>query len=174
AELGGDYLVHGSPAQRLLRGNGDGAARRAEQAWTEMAPRAAKAGVVYCIEPLAPRETDLVNRIEEAAAIVRRIGSPAVRTMLDTSAAAAGETQSPAELVRHWLPTGLLAHVQLNDRNRRGPGQGRDAFTPVLRALKDGGYAGWLAMEPFDYKPDGPTCAARSIGYVQGVLEGLS
>ena len=28
-----------------------------------------------------------------------------------------------------------------------------------------------LAMEPFDYVPDGPTCAARAIGYVQGVME---
>jgi hypothetical protein len=43
----------------------------------------------------------------------------------------------------------------------------------VLAALKRSGYAGWLAMEPFDYVPDGPTCAARSIGYVAGILEGL-
>lgn len=174
AELGGAYLVHGSPAQRLLKGNGDGAAQRAEAAFAAMAPRAAKAGVVYCIEPLAPRETDFVNRVEDAAAIVRRIASPAVRTMIDTSAAAAAESMTPADLVRHWLPSGLIAHVQLNDRNRRGPGQGDDRFAPVLQALKAGGYAGWLAMEPFDYKPDGPTCAARSIGYVHGLLEALS
>lgn len=174
AELGGVYLVHGSPAQRLLKGQGDGAAQRAEAAFAAMAPRAEKAGVVYCIEPLAPRETDFVNRVEEAAAIVRRIGSPALRTMIDTSAAAAAETAAAAELVRQWLPTGLIAHVQLNDRNRRGPGQGEDRFLPVLRALKDGGYAGWLAMEPFEYRPDGVACAARSIGYVHGLLEALS
>jgi sugar phosphate isomerase/epimerase len=63
--------------------------------------------------------------------------------------------------------------VQLNDRNRRGPGQGEDAFRPILSALKRTGYSGWLAMEPFDYVPDGPTCAARAIGYVQGVMEDL-
>jgi sugar phosphate isomerase/epimerase len=71
------------------------------------------------------------------------------------------------------MPTGLVAHVQLNDRNRRGPGQGEDRFTPILAALQRTGYDGWLAMEPFDYVPDGPTCAARSIGYVAGILEGL-
>ncbi|MBL8700729.1 MAG: sugar phosphate isomerase/epimerase [Alphaproteobacteria bacterium] len=173
ADLGGAYLVHGSPAQRLLKGQGEGAAQRAEAAWAAIAPHAEKAGVVYCIEPLAPRETDFVNRIAEAAEIVRRIASPAVRTMLDTSAAAAGESVPPAVLVREWLPTGLLAHVQLNDRNRRGPGQGGDRFAPVLRALRQDGYAGWLAIEPFDYVPDGPGCAARSIGYVQGLLEAL-
>jgi D-psicose/D-tagatose/L-ribulose 3-epimerase len=26
-------------------------------------------------------------------------------------------------------------------------------------------------MEPFVYEPDGPTCAARMIGYVEGLLE---
>jgi D-psicose/D-tagatose/L-ribulose 3-epimerase len=29
-------------------------------------------------------------------------------------------------------------------------------------------------MEPFDYIPDGPTCAARAIGYVAGILEALA
>jgi hypothetical protein len=27
------------------------------------------------------------------------------------------------------------------------------------------------AVEPFVYEPDGPTCAARAIGYLQGLLE---
>ena len=62
--------------------------------------------------------------------------------------------------------------MQLNDRNRRGPGQGDDRFGPILAALRRQGYGGWLAMEPFDYVPDGPGCAAHSIGYVRGLLEG--
>ena len=40
-------------------------------------------------------------------------------------------------------------------------------------ALKRTGYDGWLAMEPFEYIPDGPTCAARSIGYIAGIIEAL-
>lgn len=61
--------------------------------------------------------------------------------------------------------------MQLNNRNRRGPGQGSDRFAAVLDALMAGGYAGNVAIEPFDYVPDGPGCAARSIGYVRGLLE---
>ena len=30
---------------------------------------------------------------------------------------------------------------------------------------------GCIAMEPIVYEPDGPTCAARMIGYVAGLLE---
>jgi D-psicose/D-tagatose/L-ribulose 3-epimerase len=51
AELGGVYLVHGSPAQRRVIDPSDG--RRAEEAWALAAEVAAKAGVVYCLEPLA-------------------------------------------------------------------------------------------------------------------------
>jgi len=175
ADLGGSYLVHGSPAQRRLDpADPAGAAERAIEAWRAVSSEAVAAGVTYCIEPLARRETDFVNTIAEAAAIVERIGSPALRTMLDTSAAGLAEAEPVPALVERWMPSGMIAHVQLNDRNRRGPGQGEDRFAPVLAALKRAGYAGWLAMEPFDYVPDGPTCAARSIGYVAGILEGLA
>jgi sugar phosphate isomerase/epimerase len=175
AELGGSYLVHGSPAQRMTGDKPDpkAAAQRGEAAWAAIAGDAAKAKVAYCIEPLAKSETDFVNTLEEAAAIVRRIDSPALRTMMDTSAAAQAEPEPVADAVRRWMPTGLVAHIQLNDRNRRGPGQGTDRFAPVLKALRDTGYAGWVAMEPFDYVPDGPSCAARAIGYVQGILEAM-
>lgn len=173
ADLGGSYLVHGSPAQRRIAGSDDprAAAARAEQAWALAGDAAHAAGVVYCIEALAQPEADFVNSIAEAAAIVQRIGNPALRTMIDASAAGLMESQSLAALVRQWWPSGLLAHVQLNDRNRRGPGQGSDRFAPMLQALREVGYEGWLAMEPFEYVPDGPGCAARCIGYVAGLLE---
>jgi sugar phosphate isomerase/epimerase len=93
--------------------------------------------------------------------------------MVDCAAATRAETQAIPELLRHWLPTGLIAHVHLNDPNRRGPGEGALAFAPILRALADGGYAGMAAIEPFIYEPDGPACAARAIGYVRGVMESV-
>jgi sugar phosphate isomerase/epimerase len=176
AELGGDYLVHGSPAQRRAGTGADRAEamKRGEAAWAAVADDAAKAKVVYCVEPLATPEADFVNTLDEAAAIVRRIGKPALRTMLDTSAAGLAEKEPVADLVRRWMPTGLIAHVQFNDRNRRGPGEGADRFAPVVRALRDTSYGGWVAMEPFTYKPDGPAAAARAAGYVSGLMEAIA
>ena len=173
AELGGNYLVHGSPAQRRIASERDpkDAAARGEAAWAAIAGDAQKAGVAYCIEPLAAPDADFVNTLEEAAAIVRRVANPALRTMIDTSAVGVMEKEPVADVVRRWMPTGLVAHVQFNDRNRRGPGEGEDRFAPVVRALRETGYTGWIAMEPFQYKPDGPASAARAIGYVQGVME---
>jgi hypothetical protein len=30
-----------------------------------------------------------------------------------------------------------------------------------------------VAVEPFDYVPDGPGAAARAIGYIKGILEAI-
>jgi sugar phosphate isomerase/epimerase len=137
-----------------------------------MAAEAAQAaGVTYCIEPLGRSETPLVNTVAEAAQIVDAIGSPALRTMIDASAAGQTEDMPVADLVDRWLPTGRIAHIQVNDRNRRGPGEGDDRFAPVFAALARNGYRGVVAVEPFKYVPDGRACAARAIGYIRGILE---
>ena len=93
--------------------------------------------------------------------------------MIDCSAAGQAEAEPVDALVRRWLPSGLIAHMHFNDPNRRGPGEGDLAFAPILSALRAGGYTGDASIEPFVYQPDGPTCAARGIGYIRGILETL-
>jgi sugar phosphate isomerase/epimerase len=176
AELGGRYLVHGSPQQRRVEAGDTRAAAlaRARELFAAVAERAAEVGVVYCVEPLSEEQTPLINTLEEAAALIRDIGQPALKSMLDCSAAGRMEKESLAALAERWLPQGAIAHVQLNDRNRRGPGQGEQRFAPLLAALRRNGYGGDVAVEPFDYVPDGPAAAARAIGYVRGILEALA
>jgi len=175
AELGGRYLVHGSPHQRRVDPGETRAAAlaRAQESFAAVAGRAEKAGVVYCIEALSAEQTPLINTLGEAARIVKQINSPSIRSMLDCSAAGRMEKQPLAALVDRWLPQGVIAHVQLNDRNRQGPGQGQQKFAPLFAALRKHRYGGDVAVEPFDYVPDGPGAAARAIGYVRGVLEAL-
>jgi len=176
AELGGAVLVHGSPRQRQIAPGETHATAlaRLQDALAQVALTAARVGVIYCIEPLSRRETELVNTIAEAAELVRSIDHPNLRTMIDCSAAGLTETDSIPSLIERWLPTGLIAHVQVNDPNRRGPGQGDMQFAPILAALKRHGYDGTLAVEPFDYSPDGPGVAAFSAGYLRGLREALA
>ena len=176
AELGGAVLVHGSPRQRQIAAGETQAIalERLQDAMAQIALVAARVGVIYCIEPLSRRETALINTIAEAAELVRAIDHPNLRTMIDCSAAGLGETDAIPALIDRWLPTGLIAHLQLNDPNRRGPGQGEMKFAPVIAALKRHHYAGVIAVEPFDYAPDGPGAAAFSAGYLRGLLEVLA
>ncbi len=175
ADLGGGVLVHGSPAQRDP-GDADSpqAARDNALACLRAAGDAAHAaGLTYCIEPLARRLTPLINTIDEAVRFVDTAGSKGLRTMIDTCAAAEMEPLTVADTIRQRWSEGHLAHIQLNDRNQRAPGQGNDRFGPVLRALRDVGYGGPMSVEPFVYEPDGPTTAAVAAGYIRGLMEEL-
>jgi sugar phosphate isomerase/epimerase len=176
AELGGAVLVHGSPKQRQIAPGETHAVAlaRLQDGLAQVASAAAKAGVIYCIEPLSRNETALVNTVAEAAELVRSIDQPGLRTMIDCSAAGLTETCPIPSLIDRWLPTGLIAHIQVNDPNRRGPGQGEMKFAPILAALKRHDYAGTIAVEPFDYLPDGPAVTAFSAGYMRGLLEALA
>ena len=174
AELGGKIVVHGSPDQRRLEpGDEENGRKRGIDCFAAVADAARQAGVTYCVEPLARNQTAFVNTVEETADIVRAINNPALRTMIDCSAAAQAEAEPVDALARRWLPSGLIAHIHFNDPNRRGPGEGELEFGPILAALRDGGYDGNASIEPFVYLPDGATCAARGIGYIRGIMETL-
>jgi sugar phosphate isomerase/epimerase len=94
--------------------------------------------------------------------------------MLDVCATGNGEAEPASTLLTRHIPGGQIGHIHLNDSNKRAPGQGRDRFGPILRALVASGYAGRCGVEPFEYMPDGPTCAARAIGYLQACMEAIS
>jgi len=174
AALGGNLLVHGSPAQRELSSQDpQGDAQRGKEAFAAIAEVAESAGVVYCIEPLSPQETSFINTVAEAEAVVAEVGSKALRTMLDTRAARLSESEPLEAVLSRGLAAGTIAHVHVNDTSRLGPGQGDDEFAGIFKVLLEHGYAGTVAVEPFVYRPSGETAAARAIGYIQGVVEGL-
>ena len=175
ADLGGTYLVHGSPQQRRLPETGNDqeieeARKRGIESWAAIAEAAENAGVTYCIEALAPPMANFVNTVAEAAEIVEHINSKAVLTMIDCSAARQHERPSVAELIAEWHPRGVLGHIHVNDKNRRGPGQGDDEFDSVVQALKSQDYGKWIGVEPFDYIPDGPAAAAFCSGFMRSLL----
>jgi hypothetical protein len=39
-----------------------------------------------------------------------------------------------------------------------------------MTALRETGYDGVAAVEPFVYEPDGPSCAAWAAGYLRGMM----
>ncbi len=171
-DLGGDVLVHGSPAQRRLpEDKTEDAKTRAIDAFEAIAGYAERAGVIYCIEALSPPQANFVTSVEEAVEIVGKIDSPAVRTMIDCAAVRRSGDTPVSDLIDRWLPQGMIAHIQVNDSNRQGPGQGDDEFASVITSLNRNGYNGWIAAEPFVYRPDGPTVAAYSAGYIKGLID---
>jgi len=170
ADLGGKIMVFGSPKQRNVL-----AGLTYEQAWEyavetfrQVVPTLEKREVMLCLEPLSSEETDFVNTASEAVKMVLEIGSPSFQLLLDVKAMSSEKTSVP-ELIR--THRGILKHFHANDANKRGPGFGSTDFRPILSALKEIGYTGWVSVEVFDFTPDPVTIARNSIEYLISTLD---
>src|SRR5437764_6664854 len=161
-DFGGDVLVFGSPQQRRIPPGAtrEQAADYALDTFRRTAATIADSGVTLCLEPLAPAEADFLTTCAEACALLDRIDHPNFRLHLDVKAMSS-EAEPVPDLIREYLPR--TGHFHANDPNRRGPGFGATDFRPIFRALRDGGYDGWVSVEVFDYSPDPETIARESI-----------
>lgn len=166
ADLGGDVLVFGSPAQRRIPPGAtrEQAVEYAVDTFRRAQNAIADSGVKLCLEPLAPAEADFITTCAEAVAILDRLAHPNFVLHLDVKAMSSEETPIPDLIRRH---AGRTGHFHANDANRRGPGFGAVDFVPIFRALRDGGYAGWVSVEVFDYTPDAETIARESLRYMR-------
>lgn len=158
-DMGGDILVFGSPVQRnLLPGvSHDQAMQYAAEVFREAAPVLEDLQVTLALEPLGPAEGDFLNTADLGAELMAMVGSPCCKLHLDCKAMSSEPRPVPETIRRH---AASMAHFHANDPNRLGPGMGELSFPPIMQALHDVGYAGWVSVEVFDYSP-GPERLAR-------------
>ena len=173
ADFGGKVLVCGSPQQRnLLPGvTHDQAMQFAADIFRTVVPTLQETGVTVALEPLGPQEGDFLCTAAKAVELAEMIGSSQVRLHLDCKAMSS-ESTPIAELIRQNHR--LLAHFHANDPNFQGPGFGEVDFLPILQALGEVDYGGWVSVEVFDYTPGIERLARESIEYMQGCLAKLA
>jgi sugar phosphate isomerase/epimerase len=164
ADLGGKIMIFGSPKQRNVEppNTADAARRRLVEGLRAVGPHCQERGVTLCFEALAPAETNLINTIDEAVALIDEVNDPGIDLMLDVKAMAS----MPDGVVGTIRRFGRRAkHVHVNDPSRHAPGMGPDPidFKPVLAALAETGFSGWVSCEPFIYEPDPDTVARVAL-----------
>ena len=171
ADLGDDgAMVFGSPHQRSTT-NGSSVAdatARFEQGLSDVSSQAMERGVTILVEALPRSQSNVVNTLEEAEAIVRTVASPAVRTMFDTHNAE-DETDPHAAVVDRYFED--IRHVHVNEMDGRHPGTGSYDFDAVLRTLARREYGGWVSLEVFDFSAGAETIARESLTYLESVTE---
>lgn len=171
SDLGaGGLLVFGSPKQRSATGGStpEEAKRRFVEGLAELAPYAEERGVTILVEALPHSQSNVVQTLAEAAAVVREINSPAVRTMFDCHNAE-DETEPHSALIERNFD--LIRHIHVNEMDGRRPGTGNYDFRSLFRTLDRLGYRGWISLEVFDFKPDADTVAIESIKYLKSQAE---
>lgn len=169
ADLGGKVMVIGSPKQRsLLPGvDREQAMGYAAEVFTPCLETAAERGVTLAIEPLSPQETDFLTCAADAVELIERIGHPNFRLQLDVKAMSY-ETKPIPQIIRESAEH--LAHFHVNDPNLLGPGMGEIRYEPILAALREAGYGGWLSVEAFDFSYGAEKIARASMEYLRRLL----
>jgi D-psicose/D-tagatose/L-ribulose 3-epimerase len=112
----------------------------------EAAAYADRLGVKVSVEPLNRFECHALNTIEDAAAVVERVGAPNYGLLYDSFHANI-EEKDPVGVIGRYLP--VINHVHLSENDRGTPGKGHVPWGPTLRAFKQGGYQGWFVIEAF-------------------------
>jgi D-psicose/D-tagatose/L-ribulose 3-epimerase len=165
-------MVFGSPKQRSTTGGltREEATRNFVGGLAGVAPHACARGVTVLVEALPADQADVILTLEEAAAIVREIGSPAVRTMFDVHNAV-DEALPHAELVDRYFE--LIRHVHVNELDGRHCGTGGYDYKPVLEVLRRRRYAGWISLEAFDFSPGGDRLAVESLHHLESEIAKL-
>jgi D-psicose/D-tagatose/L-ribulose 3-epimerase len=162
-------MVFGSPKQRSTVGRMT--PREARAIYTDelakVAPHAQQQGVRILVEALPSNQSDVINTLQEAMAIVDEINSPAVQTMFDTHNAL-DETEPHADLIKRYFRH--IAHVHVNEMDGREPGTGDYDFESLLKTLLELNFNGWVSLEAFDFSRDPDLVAGGSLTYLKSKL----
>jgi sugar phosphate isomerase/epimerase len=159
-DLEGDVLVFGSPNQR---GTVDGlsveqAVANFADGLSQVADHAEERGVKILVEPLGSEQTDVVNTMAEAVALVEEIDHPAISGMFDFHNTT-DETDPFEVLVEQHFDYINHVHVQEMDGTYLGTGNAVTEFVPAFQKLKDLGFDQWVSLEVFDFEHGGETIA---------------
>ncbi len=169
-EVGGRNVVLGSAASRnipkeipFIEGW-----RMARETLREAAEHASKHNVILSLEPIAANLTNFINTPDDAMKMVREVGHPNLKWMLDCFAAYNQGVDVPAAVIKYGKD---LVHVHMNDENKSWPGTGKVDFPPIAKALKDVGYSGYLSVEVMDLRPDPETIGREALKALRRFFE---
>ncbi len=171
-DLGGSLMVLGSPKQRdLLPGvTYDQAVDYAIEVFEQVIPVLDAVNVDLCLEPLAPNDTNFINTCAQAMEVIRRVDHPHLRLHMDVKAQSSEVDATVPDLIHRYASR--AGHFHAQDVNLRGPGMGDVDFGPIMKALLETGYDGWVSVEVFDFSPGAESTARQSFHCLRPLLRG--
>ena len=125
----------------------------------ELGPRAEALGMPLLYEFLNRYETNLFNRVAESVEFLKTLRTQNIKLLCDLFHMNIEEADIAAAL---GVAGTKLGHVHFADSNRLAIGMGHTNMKPVMAALRDSGYAGYLSAEVLPF-PDSTAAALQTI-----------
>ena len=124
-------------------------------------------GVELIVEPVNRYEVNFINSAAEGIDMVRRIGRPCIKLMLDLF----HMNIEDASFREAFLAAReCLTYVHVADSNRLAPGWGHLPFNEVFAALREIKYDGYLTAEILP-KPEPHLAARQAVKFLRPLLE---
>ena len=151
--------------------SGDGVDHPTATAWlTEslnvLGDDAAKFQVPLLYEPLNRYETNMCNTVESGVRLLKSLSTKNVKLLADLFHMNIEETDLAAAIRGG---AGHIGHVHFVDSNRRPAGFGHINYLPIVQALRDIDYTGYLSAEAFPH-PDPDAAALQTIKKFKEVI----
>lgn len=143
---------------------GDGINRETALDWlgesvAHLGEHARQFGTFLLYEPLNRYETNLLTTQADGAAFLKKAGATNAKLLADLFHMNIEEVDLAATLRD---VAGYVGHIHFVDSNRRPAGGGHTDFRPVVAALKETGYDGYLSAEALPY-PDSESAARATL-----------
>jgi len=162
-DLGGPYMIFGSPKQRNTMGvSVEEAKKYFAEGLAKVADHAQARGVKMLIEALGKGATDVVNTMAEALELSRQVNHPAVKIIFDFHNTT-DETKPFDVLIKEYFQHIHHIHVQEKDGKHLGTGTAVNDYVKAFQVLKDLKYDKWISLEVFDFAPGGKKIAEESM-----------
>lgn len=137
----------------------------------QIASYAGEKGITVVVEP-TPEDSNIIETADDALQIKEQAGLDNIGCMFDT-AHAFYRNEPPADYVYQLKEN--LKHIHLTDYNRHAPGTNGCDFVPIMQALKDINYGGYVTIETgFNSRSNHPdSIARRSIEHLKEIEQEL-
>jgi len=172
-DLGGSYMIFGSPKQRETRGiSVEQAKKYFAEGLEAVADHAQRRGIEILVEPLGKRTTDAVNTLAEASHLAEQVNHPAIGIMFDFNNTV-DETEPFDVMLRKYHKNIHHVHVQEMGGKHLGTGTAVNDYVKAFQVLKDMRYNRWISLEVFDFSPGGKIIAdesMRTLKQIEGKL----
>jgi sugar phosphate isomerase/epimerase len=127
------------------------------------------ADVDLLLEPINRYEINTINTVDQALALINRVGSPRLRLMLDSFHMNIEEPSLPVAI---WKAREHLRYFQLVDSNRLAPGWGHINMRELVLCLREIGYDGYLGIEVAP-KPSPEEAARWGLDTISRLLDSI-